>query len=98
MVASANLLTFLIHTLSTTTSLLSSRFRFLTMEEHFQLGDTLAPKTHIFRGQTPYSLHRTSSDIVTTMFLASQAKNQHFLLANVDFIIIDSRKQHVFFS
>ena len=96
MVASANLLTFLIHPISTSTSLLSSRF--LTMDEHIQFGDTLTLRTHIFRGQTPYPLYHTSSDSVTTMLLTIQANTQHFVLTSVDFIIVDSRKQHIFFS
>lgn len=77
MVASANLLTFLIHPISTSTSLLSSRF--LTIDEHLQFGDILTLRTHVFRGQTPYLLYHTSSDSVTTIFLTIQANTQHFV-------------------
>ena len=86
MVASANLLTFLIHPISNSTSLLS--FRFLTIDEHLQFGDSLTLRTHIFRGQTPCLLHHSSSDSVTTVFITIQANTQHFVLTNVTLLLL----------
>ena len=58
----------------------------------------LNPWNPHIQGQTPCLHHHTSSYSITTVLLTIQANTQHFVLTNVDFIIVDSGRHHIFLS